>query len=140
MDPLANDWLWTCRKCVLTKPCHYNFTVYHVKRFKWYLDTSYHLGIYAKMQASYTMIHRNVYHDSKHKSRGLTVGHGVGGLFANAVLGEASEVLYTTYYGGGRLYEAFIGWLQCQNSDKAETEQLIAFMEASTWHLYLGSY
>eukprot|EP00435_Cladocopium_sp_Y103_P064981 s106_g26.t1 len=110
-DPLANDWLWTCKACVLTKPCHYHFAVYHLKRFVRYLSAAYSLGIYAKMQA-YSMVHKNVNHDSKHRSGGLNCGHAVGALFANAVLGpEVASQLFQTYYGGGRFHESFLGFM-----------------------------
>eukprot|EP00435_Cladocopium_sp_Y103_P002418 s5114_g1.t1 len=71
----------------MTKPRHYDFAIYHLKRFVRYLNAAYNLGLYR-------CVHQNANHLLNHRNGGLNCGHAVGALFANVVLGpEEWQVL-----------------------------------------------
>eukprot|EP00435_Cladocopium_sp_Y103_P063124 s1080_g24.t1 len=131
-DPFANDLLWTCKACVMTKPCHYDFVIYHLKRLVRYLNAACNLGLFVQI-CTYRCEHQKVNHELNHRKNELNCGHAVGALFANVVLGPevASEVFETTYYGGGRFHESFLGWLR----KSGRADDLVSMIEASSWHL-----
>ena len=134
-DPYMNDWLWTCRVCAVAKPINHRWARYHCKRFMQYMQSAFHFGLYAAM-FSYRAVHRNSYHQKHHNNAAFNFGHANGALMANCVLGRVSSRSYDTYYGGGRFFESFIGFLR----DSPDNQHLVTMVEAATWHLQLGSY
>ena len=62
----------------------------------------------------------------------LTVWDSQCGAGHNVVLGkEVASELFQTYYGGGRFYEGFLGWLR----NNGGGDELISMIEAASWHL-----
>ena len=73
-DPFVNDWLWTCRSCAKSKACHYDYSMYHLKRYVKYLNAAFSFGLFAQIW-TYRSVHQNSHHESNHRQNGLNCGH-----------------------------------------------------------------
>eukprot|EP00435_Cladocopium_sp_Y103_P020568 s1590_g5.t1 len=118
----------------MTKPRHYDFAIYHLKRLVRYLNAAYNLGLFVQI-CTYRCEDQNVNHLLNHRNGGLNCGHAVGALFVNVVLGpEVASEVSETYYGGGRFHESFLGWLR-KSRKSGRADDLVSMIEAASWNL-----